>query len=168
MSVGVDPGLTLSPVLRQDRTPTRFTWTWGPSGVTGRAPRLHGELCGDHRLSEQIPYSSRIMYKNINPYSLYPNTVAFKTYQDSCFCFLMFSIDISSPLWYGMGEECFSSDWTFLCMTCRVRLVERGSPHSLPLMESGKVHAWSHHLIHTPFHTRKCHLTTNSIKRRLH
>lgn len=28
-----------------------------------------------------------------------------------------------------------------LCLNQRVRLVERGSPHSLPLMESGKVRA---------------------------
>ncbi len=32
--------------------------------------------------------------------------------------------------------------WVRVCVcvrVCRVRLVERGSPHSLPLMESGKV-----------------------------
>ncbi|GAA6079883.1 disco-interacting protein 2 homolog A isoform X1 [Tachysurus ichikawai] len=41
-------------------------------------------------------------------------------------------------MWVNEGFDCVKKTWK--CFTCfRVRLVERGSPHSLPLMESGKI-----------------------------
>lgn len=58
------------------------------------------------------------------------------TFPDSCrACDLM---------WIGEGENWTENTsrnilGTFSLSVCRVRLVERGSPHSLPLMESGKV-----------------------------
>lgn len=44
------------------------------------------------------------------------------------------------------------------CVCSRVRLVERGSPHSLPLMESGKVRTTPRSLIITDNGTNRAEL----------